>query len=402
MKVALSCGLDRVEFDVRDEAVLAANRHPQVQPVADVQSAVREAIENPIDFLPLRRALTPQDRIAVVVDEELPDLGSILTPIIEHITSAQVDPSDISLVCPASNKTQPWLDDIPDAYQDVRLEMHNPSERNHLAYLATTQRGRRIYVNRTVVDADQIIVLTGRRYDPLFGVAGAETLLFPTLSDAETRTKLGRKLSIEPVTETPWPIRQEAIEVCGLLGMPFFVQVIEGVNPDVLHVVAGLSATTHEGLRLLDECWRVEVDAHADCVIASIGGDPKQHQLIDVARAFASASRIVKPNGRIFLLSAASPEQDETTRMLSTADEPEDVLTLLHEQKLPNMEAAFLWAHAARQASLYLLSGMPEEVAEELFTTPVHDLGEVQRRLSGDERFVFLPDAHKTMAVVRD
>ena len=69
----------------------------------------------------------------------------------------------------------------------MRTEIHDPADRRKLAYLATTGAGRRVYLNRTLVDADFVIVLSGRDYDPLTGYAGAEVAVFPALSDEETR-----------------------------------------------------------------------------------------------------------------------------------------------------------------------------------------------------------------------
>ena len=47
----------------------------------------------------------------------------------------------------------------------MHVEVHDPSDRKRLAYLATTKQGHRIYLNRTAVDADQLVVLTRRDYD---------------------------------------------------------------------------------------------------------------------------------------------------------------------------------------------------------------------------------------------
>ena len=48
-----------------------------------------------------------------------------------------------------------------------RFQVHDPADRKKLSYLATTRQGRRIYLNRSAVDADQLIVLSrdavGRR-----------------------------------------------------------------------------------------------------------------------------------------------------------------------------------------------------------------------------------------------
>src|SRR5262249_7774663 len=151
-------------------------------------------------------------------------------------------------------------------------EVHDPADRQHLSYLATTRNGRRLYLNRTAVDADQLVVLAHRGYDPLLGYAGAEGALYPALSDEATRQEMRGRRSLAAPGSKPWPARQGAAEVAWLLGAPFLVQVIEGAGEDLVHVVAGLAETSGEGQRLLDLQWRVTVDQLADTVVASITG----------------------------------------------------------------------------------------------------------------------------------
>src|SRR5262249_7653281 len=158
----------------------------------------------------------------------------------------------ITLVCPPPSTGQPWVEELPDTFQEVRVEVHDPHDRRRLSYLATMREGRRLYLNRTVVDADQVVVLARRRYDPLLGYAGAEGALYPALSDEETLRELSARLSLDAPGEAPWPIRREAAEAAWLLGAPFFVQIIEGAGDAITHVVAGLADTSQEGQRLLD------------------------------------------------------------------------------------------------------------------------------------------------------
>src|SRR5439155_2530251 len=142
-----------------------------------------------------------------------------------------------------------------------------------------------LYLNRTAVDADQLIVLSRRGYDPLLGYAGAAGALFPGLSDAETKLQMNGELSNDVPDEEPWPIRREAEEVAWLLGAPFMIQVIEGSGEEIIHVLGGLADTGIEGQRLLDARWRVSVDRPADVVVAGIGGYAVGHSFAGLARA---------------------------------------------------------------------------------------------------------------------
>jgi nickel-dependent lactate racemase len=399
MRVGIGYGPECLEAEVAEEKLVRVHRQPQAPPLRDVPGAVREALEKPLGFPALRHALTPDDHVAIVVDEQLPHLAALLTPILEHVTRANVPPQAITLVCPASSTEQSWVDDLPDAFEESRLEVHDPTDRRHLAYLATTRKGRRIYLNRTVVDADQAVILTRRGYDPLLGYSGGAGALYPGLSDEATLKEMCELFSLRAPGPTPSALQQEAAEVAWLLGAPFLVQVIEGADAEVVHVLGGPVENSGEGQRLLDARWRVEAEKRADLVVASIGGDPARHRFVDIARALAAAARVAKSQGQIVLLSMADPKLGPSAAYMRQGEDPATALGLLREHKPADMEAGFLWASAAEHAHLYLLSGLPDETAEELFTTPLQHAGQVQRLINSAGSCLFLEDAHKTMAV---
>ena len=76
MRVAVDCGLERLVFEVAGENLIASRPPPAALP--GPSAAVRAALESPHGYPPLRRALTPGDRVTVVVDEQLPQLARLL------------------------------------------------------------------------------------------------------------------------------------------------------------------------------------------------------------------------------------------------------------------------------------------------------------------------------------
>jgi nickel-dependent lactate racemase len=400
MRALLSWGSQHREIEVAAGQDVPVRREPPAPALADPAAAVRDALEKPLDFPPLRRALTPDDHVAVAVDEHLPQLPRLLVPILEHVRAAGIAPEAITLLCVPPSSGQPWLEDLPDEFQDVRVEVHQPQDRRKLSYLAATRQGRRIYLNRSAVDADQLILLTRRTYDPLLGYAGAAGALYPGLSDEATQHELATHLHVEAPGPAPWPLRREAEEVAWLLGAPFLVQVIEGADGDVAHVLGGMVQSSGEGQRLLDARWRVTVDRVAEVVVATLGGDPARQTAEDLARAFFTAARVVRPGGRIVLLTEAAPELGPGFELMRRADDPAAALGRLLKERPADLPAAFMWATAAHQARLCLLSGLPADVVEELFATPLAQPEEVQRLLAGGASCILLPDAHKILAVL--
>jgi nickel-dependent lactate racemase len=402
MRIGIAFGQDQLDVEVREEDLIPVHHPPFDPPLGDPAAAVRAALESPRRFPALRQALTPDDHIAVVVDERVPGLPALLTVLLEHLVQAHIAPEAITLVCSPPSTGQPWVEELPDAFQEVRVEIHDPHDRRRLSYLATTREGRRLYLNRTVVDADQVVVLARRRYDPLLGYAGAEGALYPALSDEETLRERYTRLSLDAPGEAPWPLRREAVEAAWLLGAPFFIQIIEGAGEAIIHVVAGLADTSSVGQRLLDARWRLNVDKRGETVIASVGGDPARQGFSDLASALACAARVVQPNGRIVLLSGGRPALTNGGEFLQQAETPHQALDLLRRRQCLDTAPAFQWASAARRATVYLLSGFAEETAEALFTVPLEHARQVQRLLDAGGSCLYLADAHKTMAVVTE
>jgi nickel-dependent lactate racemase len=402
MRIRLECGLEHLDVDLPNGSLVDVRREAVAVPLLDPAEAMRAALESPLGYPPLRRALTPDDHVTIVVDEGVPHLVELLVPLLEHIGQAQTLPSAITLLCPPSQSKQDWLEELPEQFQEVHCQVHSPADRKQMSYLATTKNGRRIYLNRTVVDADQVIVLSRRGYDTLLGYSGAEGSLFPALSDEATIEALNEHRSMAAPGAAPWASRKEASEATWLLGAPFFVQIIPGSGDEIVHVLAGPAESSAEGQRLLDARWRQTPATLADTVIATVSGNPTHQSFADLAAAAANASRVVQPDGRILLISGITPTHDPAIELLREADSPDQALARLDKRRLDAMAAAFQWAHAARRARIYLLSGLPAEAVEELFAVPLENREQVTRMLQGEGTVLVLNDAHKSMAVAEE
>ncbi|MBL8797758.1 MAG: DUF2088 domain-containing protein [Planctomycetia bacterium] len=397
MRIGIDYGRERTELDVPDGALAVVQRAPEAAPLTDPVTAVRQALEAPFHWPALRQALTPDDHVAILLDEALPHLGALLTPLLEHLAGARVMPEAVTLLCPPPASRQDWVQDLPELFEDVRIEVHDPTERRGLAYLATTKQGRRLYLNRTAVDADQLVIFTRRGYDPALGYSGAETALFPALSDQATRTEFFDRPLKQSAAGERTGAQHEATEAAWLLGAPFLLQVIEGAGDSFAHVLGGSLEASAEGCRLLDARWRLTVEQPADLVLAALGGDPARHDFATLSRALANAARVVQPGGRIVLLTQATPALGDAGQQVFEAVEPSDIARQLQLQPDPKLFPALEWANAVEKAKVYLLSGLSEETSEELFVTPLEKAEQAQRLIGLARSCLVLPDAHKTL-----
>ncbi len=362
---------------------------------------LRAAMERPIGLgAPMSRAVTPDDSVVILVDEGTPALAELIVALLQNLAEAQVQLGNVTLLVPAGSRQQPWLDDLPDELADIHLEVHEPENRDKLAYLATTKAERRVYLNRKIVEADLLIVLSRRGFDPKLGYSGAAAFLFPHFSDTETIAAYPKEFATTSRPEEPNALRREAKEILKLLGAPFLIQVIEGFGDTVAEILVGLPPSTSDGAVGLKQHWLGRVDRKADLVIASVSGSNDRIAFRDLATAAATARRVLEPGGRLVLLTTAAPPLDDSGDLLLKVDDPAIALKRIAAAKPDDARPGTFWAFAAKKVSLYVAAGWPDELIEELFATPIHTPAEVQRLIDAAESVLFLPDAHKMFVEV--
>lgn len=329
---------------------------------------LRTALASPIGLnAPLRRALVPDDHAVVVVDESLPHVGELVSELLSHLMGGEVQPSAITLLVAPPSGQQPWVDELPDEFGDVHVEVHDPADVKKVAYLHTTQAGRRVYLNRTLVEAEFVVVLSGRRFDAKSGYAGAESALFPMLSNLETRTEFADKPA------DPDGTRQEATTVAWHLGAPMFVQVIEGPGDTIAEVVAGLPESAKTGIQRQDAHWRGTVDSTVDLVILTANGGERVNSAA-LRQAVSLGLSCLSGDGRLVLITDAP--SDSATGLEST------------------------WAESDLTPHIYIAAGWDEDVIETLSATALGSAGELQRLIDAADRVIVIPDADRTLITV--
>src|SRR5437763_2341624 len=103
---------------VPPEKAVGLRREPFAAPAASPRKLVRDALEKPFGFEPLRRALTPDDHVTIVVDEQLPHLAELLAGVLEHLATAGIQPEAVTLLTTPPATDQGWIDELPDEFAD--------------------------------------------------------------------------------------------------------------------------------------------------------------------------------------------------------------------------------------------------------------------------------------------
>jgi lactate racemase len=280
-----------LEFEGADDRLVGSFAGPPDPPEGDPLDRVRRALEQAVDYPPLRHVVVPGDRVAIPLDAGLPDASLVLSVVAEILRDVGVE--SIKVLIDGRERGHPRLT-LPEG---VTLVEHDPSDRNTLAYLATTEAERRIYLNRELAEADCVVPLGRIGPDEAVGLRGPWSVIDFGLSD---RVAIPTSL-LAPPDPDPAALG-ESLEVSWLLGSQFQVGVVPG-RRGALDIVAGLTTAVRDrGRALLATSWGFAVEDRADLVIAGLGGPGREAHAGELIEALRQAFRVVRRGGKVALL----------------------------------------------------------------------------------------------------
>jgi len=401
MRVAVDFQDERLDLDVPDERLLSAWRGPAGLEPSEARDLVREALEHPRGFPPLRHAVVPGDRVVLAFDARVPEGRSVLEALCRILQEAGVEAADITVLVTSEAGGEVLGSDLPEG---VTLAVHDPEDRSQLAYLSTTSRGRRVYLNRHLTDADFVVPVGEIGYDPVLGYRGPWSALFPGASDAETLRSFRAAASDEvPDPVHPRPTLVESTEVAWLLGNQFQVGIVAGVA-GISGVVAGLEKEVRDrGMHEVDQAWSFRAPSRAELVLVGIGRPGTPTGVEDLAEGLAAAARLVQHGGKIVALSRAEGTIGPALRRLIDAGDPRLGPAALrgHETDRDYPPARRL-AQALAWADIYLLSSLGPDVVEDLSMIALERPEEARRLVTSSGSCLVVSHAELIRSSVAD
>ena len=402
MRVVVDFQGDCLEFEVPEERLVARWRGPDGLDPSAAAAAVEEALEDPRDFPPFRQMIVPGDRVAIALDPGIPQAYAVLGAIVDVLRRSGVGSDTVTIVAPSA----PMDGTAGPVSPDESIEVHDPDDRARIAYLASTKEGRRVYLNRSITDADVVVPVGLLRYDPDAGHRGPWSLLFPGLSDRQTMHSLraGKGSESPEADRARHEARlEESFEVSWLLGSQFYLGIVPAAA-GLLEVVAGRDAAVRaEGIASVERNWTMRAPSRAELVVAGVGGPGQGAGLEELAAALETATGLVRRGGRVVVLSRASGPIGPALQRLSTVDDPgEAVADLRGLEEAEDYTIARRIARAAAWADLFVASGLDADVLEGLSIAALERPEQARRLAANAGSVTFVSRAELTRAVVLD
>ena len=156
---------------------------PPLEPLKDVDAAIRYAINHPYNSEPLYAKLRPGMKVTIAIDDisvplppmRRPDVRErVLTIVLDLLADHAVDDVELIVATSVHRRMKDWEvrhmvgDKIMDRFWPKKLYNHDAERPDGMKYLGTTDEGEDVELNRRAVESD-LIIYVGLNFVPMSG-----------------------------------------------------------------------------------------------------------------------------------------------------------------------------------------------------------------------------------------
>ncbi len=284
--------------------------------VSSPRAEIERTLKEPLGTKPLGETVKRGNKVAIVVGDETSPAPSFMMvpPILDELSLAGVRDDDVTVIfaCGANRPVEPGeMEKLVggEVLKRVATVSHNPGSEDQ-AYLGKTSLGTEVYVNRSFAEADVRILTGAVALHPFAGYGGGREGVLPGVSGART-VQSTRRRCLDPGAEVGVlegnPVHQDMVEAAKLARVDFALNVVTNSRREVVGAFAGdLEQVFREGVKLVDEMYKVSVERRAEIVVVSPGGDPLDDSLCHAVQGVDHALNAVKKGGVVVLVAECS------------------------------------------------------------------------------------------------
>jgi nickel-dependent lactate racemase len=352
----------------------------EIASVPDGKAEVARALKEPIGSKSLGEIVKPESRVAIVVDDATRPSPShlIIPPLLDELTTAGAKNENLTIIfgCGthrAVNREEAVLLLGEDVLGRVKSVSHDCKSED-LVHIGTTQKhGTKVLLNRIFAESD-VKILTGDVCLHYFaGYGGGRKSVLPAVAGEDT-IKHNHAMALDANAKTGVldgnPVNEDMIEAAKMARVDFVVNVVTNVRGEIVKAFAGdLEQAFREGVKLVDEMYRVTVDRRADIVVVSSGGDPADVNLYQAYKGVDNALEVVKRGGVIVLV-AECPEGHGNQAFYDWMVKYGDLKTVEREIKknfVLGGHKAYYLMKVLQNHRIILVSSMPDYYASNIF-----------------------------------
>jgi len=304
----------------------------------DGLAALEAAMDSPIGTAPLVELARGKKTAAIsVCDITRPAPNRlVLPPLLARLEQGGITRENVTVLIATGLHRPATEDEIreiigPDLYGKIRVVNHHAKVLAEHRYLGDTASGTPVHIDERFIAADLHITLGFIEPHLMLGFSGGRKLIAPGLAAQETIKVLHSpkfmrdRRAVEGSVEDN-PLHRELLEIARMARHDFLVDVSLTRDRKIAQVFAGHPEQAHrKGMEFVGKVMLERIDEPVDAVITTCAGYPLDLTFYQTVKGITAASHIVKPGGRILVVSACTegagaPEFCEMLEQFPTPD----------------------------------------------------------------------------------
>jgi nickel-dependent lactate racemase len=367
--------------------VIAANPKAVSLAPGEIITAALDGCEKQIS------EICPSGKVVIVTSDITRYTGSeiYLPMLVERLNSAGVPDSNITIVIALGiHRKQSDSEHkkiTGSLFGRIKVVDHECDDPGKLVTAGVTASGIEVTINRTVAEADHLILtgtigfhyfagFGGGRKSILPGVASRAACMvshFNVLNKGEGSGK--NSFAVTGNLENN-PVHDAMVEACAMVNPDFVLNTVLSPHKRIIAAFAGHWQDAHEsGCRYYAENFAYPLKKQADLVVVSCGGFPKDINLIQAHKSMEYGSQALKEGGVMILLAECRDGYGNATFFnwfsFAGLDSFEKRLRSHYEI---NGQTAYSLLQKALRFRIILVSTLPQEEVRTMRMTPASSL----------------------------
>jgi len=353
---------------------------PKEKPsVKDTRAEIERALNEPIGTQRLSEIAKKGNKVAIVVNDQTRATPShlMIPPILDELNKAGVKDQDITLIFGCGTHRPVTTEEMKtlvgeEVLQRVKTVSHDCKAKD-LTYLGRTKYGTKVYVNKIFAEADLRILTGDIGLHYYAGYGGGRKSVLPAVTGEET-IQHNHAMILHPKARTGIlednPIHEDMVEAAELAKPNFIVNIVTNSKRELVRTFAGdIHQAFYEGVKLVDEMYKVPIEKRADIIVVSSGGHPHDIDLYQAHKGVDNALEAVKRGGVIIWV-AECPEGHGNQMFyewMTKFKELRDMETEIKRHFQLGGHKAYYLLKTLQKAQVILVSTMPEYYATGVF-----------------------------------
>ncbi len=315
MKTQFAFGKTGIEISLPDGFEYQFIKSRTAPALADAQSAIAAALDNPIGCKPLSAMAAGKKSAAIsVCDITRPAPNSVtLPPLLARLHQAGIPVEGITILIATGLHRPATAQEIerivgPKIASTYRIVNHDARALAQHRSLGSTRRGTPVYIDERFVAADLHITLGFIEQHLMLGFSGGRKLIAPGIAAQETikvihsPSFMREPLAIEGSIANN-PLHAELLEIAAMARHDFLLDVTLTQSRKISAVFAGDPVAAHAaGVEFINATSLEQLPQPVDAVITSAAGYPLDLTFYQSTKGITAAQHIVRPGGGILLV----------------------------------------------------------------------------------------------------